>query len=396
MSVTQKDIAEKLNISQAHVARALSGRGEVSAKTRSRIEAAAREMGYSAETNTAARTMVALRHGQHMRKGIIAIGLPPVEEASPRYLPYYIPLLNGLEAEAAQRGFDICLCPSRRDEVPRLIRERGVDGVISLGLVIPQIEIIQTLNIPILTIHEKIKGAHSLAVDDYDGACQLTRHLLELGHQRIAFLGAYDNPGSAIRLQAFRDTMQQHQIEVQPEWIEIDLWMPVATPETYCQGCNDEDGLPTCAACTGLQRLLAKNGGIDATGALPFTAIICHHDPTAMGVVENAQKLGIDVPGALSVTGFDDVSLQYHFRPALTSISFARRDMGRQALVLLDQAIQLKEKNESTNSYSHHIEPVNLIVRQTTAAPKTGASAHGVSATGAHLASTLEGAAASR
>jgi LacI family transcriptional regulator len=363
MAVTQKQIAEKLNISSSLVARALKGHTEVALSTRQRVEAMAKEMGYSADTNREARTLAAMRYGRSIRKGIIAVGLLPIEYGAPRYVPYYIPFLNAVEEEAARRGFDVYLCPSRRDEIPRIIRERGVDGVISMGYVPSQLREIQSLDIPILTLHEEREGAHSALANEYQGTRQLTEHLVSLGHRHIAFVGAPGLIGSGPRLNAFLEVLSEYGLHTPPEWIIADIWMSTPTADAYCRGCGNR-----CSACTGWQTLLERSGGRDAEGKLPFTAVICHNDATAMGVIDHAQQDGVDIPGELSITGFDDVSLHYRFQPAITTAGFSRYEMGVQSIRLLEETIIQIEKGESP-SYHHYLAPTSLVVRESTTPP---------------------------
>src|SRR5688500_14425796 len=133
MTVTQQQIADRLNISRSWVARALNGYDTVSPEMREKVHAVAKELGYDLGGNQAARAMVAKRYGQKVRNNILAFALAPMLTPSPRHLPLFTPLLDGMETEAAPMGMDVFAFSMRYDELPRLIRERGVDGVVSCG-----------------------------------------------------------------------------------------------------------------------------------------------------------------------------------------------------------------------------------------------------------------------
>jgi DNA-binding LacI/PurR family transcriptional regulator len=369
MSVTQKQIAERLNISGSLVGRALRGHQEVAESTRLLIEQTAREMGYDLYANREARALIARRYGQRLKNGVAAVVFCPAPGVSIRSLPYSEPILEGMEAEAAKLNLDICFCPARDDEIPRLVRDRSVDGVIVLGYFPEYIAAIRELGLPVVTFQSKYDIAHSIISDDRNGTRQATRHLLELGHRRIAFLGVEYRPGQAghQRLLGYRDAMTEYGIEVRDEWVCTSLTGPRATPTATCIGCG------VCAACIGWTTLAEQNGGYGKEGELPFTGVVCYNDPIAMASIAQLQAAGYEVPHDISFTGFDDTSLSYHFQPALTSVDYEREEMGRDSIRLLNQAIHEVDKDEVSEpavggpmEYWHHVIPTRLAQRQST------------------------------
>lgn len=357
MSVTQQQIADKLKISRSLVARALRGHTAVALHTRQQVEAAARELGYNASSNHEARQLANSRYGQRLKTNTLAVVFPSMGLA-PRRIPFFTPLIEGMEAEAEGLGLDVCVCLMRSGELPRLIQTRSVDGVIVLGEVSSHITAIQKIGLPVVTFENSSKTAHSIARDDRQGTYQATHHLLALGHRNIAFLGIQQEPTSALRLQGYLDAMNEAGITVHDEWIDASLTLPVSPPDSYCAGCNE------CAACLGWTILRDKNGG-SRTHHPNFSAIVCHNDPVAMGVIAHARQDGLEVPRDLSITGFDDVSCQYHFHPEVTSIRFPRQAMGAGAVRLLHQAIEA----DNNTRLNHLIFPTELVVRQSTAVP---------------------------
>lgn len=366
MSVTQKEIAQKLNISRSLVARALKGYEEVSPVTRQRVQEAAREMGYDVNANQAARSLIARRYGQKVHTGVIAVAFPPLVSPSPHHMVFFAPLMKGIESEAAALGIEIFLFNVRLGELPRIIREGSVDGVISIGFSPEDVSAIRALGLPVVTYQSVCRDAHSLMAEDRRGIHATTRHLLELGHRKIAYLGVklkYENGlTDELRFQGYRDALEEFNIPLREEWINTGLPFPDTSSHKYCSGCGE------CAACAGWQTLKAQTG----TGTHekpPFTAIVCYHDPIAMGVMAHAADEGVRVPQDLSVAGFDNVSHLYHMEPHITSVSFDRETMGRAAVRLL----QDEPETGGAPASPRHLEfPVQLEVHGSTAGPATG------------------------
>jgi DNA-binding LacI/PurR family transcriptional regulator len=387
MSVTQKQIAQRLNISPSLVGRALSGHPEVAAKTRLRVAEVAREMGYSATANSAARALIAKRYGQHLRKGIVALAFPPLDVGSPRHLPFFAPIMEGMEMEAARLGIELYSCVLRDNGLPQLVREQGVDGLILLGSSFTGIEAVgeaRKLDIPVLTIHWRCDGAYSISPDDREGARQATRYLVEQGHRRIGFLGVegmtrpyrLDTPekmrpqdfaglASIERLQGYLTAMGECGLPVQEEWIEDSL--PLKTQAgAYCSGCGG------CASCSGWAALQSHNGEGQGSRHSAVTALICHNDSVAMGTVIQAQKAGFDVPGDLSVIGFDNLSQEFNFQPVLTSVDFPRYRIGEHAVELMHQISALPATEQQETAEWHRVFPAELKIGASTQAIECG------------------------
>jgi DNA-binding LacI/PurR family transcriptional regulator len=357
MSVTQREIAAKLNMSQAHVARILSGKGVASQKTRLRVEAAAREMGYDPYANAGAVAMNARRHGTPLRRKVIAVVFSLDEQPAKstlRSVPFFMPVIKGMEDEAAKRDIDICLCPVRHSEIPRLIREKNVDGVVMMT----DVESMRDLGLPKVMFHGKSEEGTSICPDDRDGARQATRHLLELGHRRIGFIGVRYHSGLPWekRLDGYYDALKEYGIESHEEWVETDLAWPACMPTADFPGCGH------CAACTGWEKLVNKNKAGKKTVSPPVTALVCYNDLIAMGAIVQARRQGILVPRDLSIVGFDDVSVQYQFSLGLTSVSLPLYEMGCGAISKLQDVIETENSDGEFQPF-----PVSLIVRESTA-----------------------------
>lgn len=371
MSVTQKEIAEKLNVSQSQVARALgsaNGNSRVSTETRRRVKAVAQEMGYDRYSNREARTMAGRRHARRSRTNIIAIALPLPAEIAPRRIPYYHAFFDGVELEAAAMSYDVCIIHRRFGKIPRLLRSYELDGAIVAGFSQDEIPVIRSSGLAVVTYQSSFPGVPSVRSDHHSGVYQATRHLLELGHRKIAFVGVLPDAENfefvALRLNGYRDALIEAGVPVRDEWIETSLQMPNSSGNDYCVGCDH------CAACVGWSTLKAR-AGVASSQRPPFTAVVCHNDPIGMGVIRQAEKTGLSVPRDLSVTGFDNLSTFYDFHPQITSVGCSHQEMGQSAMRLLgkaiDEMVDASGKNEASNE--NQVFSVQLTVGESTATP---------------------------
>lgn len=368
MGVTQKEIAQRLNVSQAHVARALGGRSAVSEETRRRIEAVAREMGYDPDANREARALAGRRHSQRMKTYLVAVALTMPVGIVPRHFPFYSEFLEGVESEAAASGYDVCIMHKRYKEVPRLLRSCELDGAIVAGFTLDQIPLIRASGLAVVTYQAPCPGVSSIRPDDHSGMYQMTKHLLELGHRDIAFLGvvAYEDSEEvvALRVQGYRDALNEYGIPFRPEWVDTSLLTPDSSGKNYCAGCD------YCAACNGWD-VLKRKSGMMAGDKPPFTAVVCHNDTISMGLIEHARADGLEIPRDLSVTGFDNISEQYGSPISITSVGCSHFEMGRDAMRLLREAIEAapESPNAEETAAIEQISPVFLTVGESTAAP---------------------------
>src|SRR5262249_41880083 len=157
--------------------------------------------------------------------------------------------------------------------------------------------------------------------DSRDGIARAVEHLVKLGHRHIAYLGFTEEPGQGgresaptCRLKSFHDAMTRWNLPVEAGNVETRA-KTQSMPE----------------AARAVERLLRRGRR--------FTALVCYNDLMAMGAMEQLQASGIGVPEEVSVTGFDDISTEHGCRPALTSVRFSRSDMGRRAVLLLQELV---------------------------------------------------------
>ena len=326
---TIKDVAKAAGCSTATVSRALATPEKVSDATRERVNRAIAQVGYA--PNIAARN---LRRAES--KTIVAL-LPDISN------PFFSEIISGMEDVAHQAGYQILIgdCehdPARAEAYFRLLSTNQADGIVLLTSEIPKTLIKQAdgqADFPLVMACEFFSDIDLplIAIDNHQASCQAIDYLVSLGHQRIATLtGPAGNPICLERLRGYRDALSVHDL--------ID------------QACVAEGDF---SFRSGFQQGLAL-----LDNAQRPTAIFCHSDEMAIGVLKAARQLGIAVPGQLSVVGFDNIGLSEYCEPELTTVSQPRNEIGQQAMQSLLHLLRGERVIRRQTLSSH------LIVRKST------------------------------
>ncbi|MGH9640638.1 MAG: LacI family DNA-binding transcriptional regulator, partial [Bryobacteraceae bacterium] len=304
MAVSIKDIGRLAGVSHSTVSRALRNSPLISPKTARRIQKIARESGYSA--SEVARSLVTQK--TH------AIGVVVTSIAD----PFNGEVVAGIEETANRRGYSVILASSQTDPereiaVVRSFRERRLDGILVASSRVGALygPLLSELKIPVVLINNQHPGefAHSVTIDNVHGAYLAVRHLIELGHRKIAYVG--DRSGlhsDAERFAGYKKALAEAGIPVR---------RPLAV-----RGNGKPEGAARAAA-----PLLARRDRP--------SAVFCYNDMSALGVIQEASKNRLAVPADLSVAGFDDIFFAELLQPPLTTIRQPKREMGRQAMELL-------------------------------------------------------------
>jgi LacI family transcriptional regulator len=221
---------------------------------------------------------------------------------------------------------------------------RGVDGIIVFAGRLSDTKLkryAKEVTVVVTGRQLRSKGLFSLQIDDRRGAMLAVRHLLELGHRRIAFItGSEDHPDAIERLGGYKKALEEAGIGFDPRLVAVGDW-------------HEEGGL---RATLGL--LDSKTN---------FTALFCVNDQTAYGALLGLFRKGLSVPGDVSVVGFDDLPASLYRVPPLTSVRQSIGILGEQSVQAM---LDLLAGNRPRLSPPH----VELVVRESTAAP---ASDHG-------------------
>lgn len=335
MSITIRDVAKKLNLSITTVSRALDGYEDVAEETRQLIVKTAHELGYV--PNQAARQL--RRH----RSDTIGYILPA---ETPRFSdPFFAEFIAGLGDEAFLHGFDLLVtaaAPGSQAEqqaYERWTHGRKVDGIILNRMHIRdwRVQYLAQSKFPFVTLERSLDHYDypSIEVNGRYWFRKVVEHLVSLGHDRIAYVGA--SPVLKIQVDRFagyQDGLQEHTLTFNPEWVvEGDL--------------TSEGGFRL-----GKQLLDLPE---------PPNAIACVDDMTAIGVLHAARERGWMVGKNLAVAGFDGIEGFEHSQPPLTTINQPVYQIARQLVLMLATQIAGKPLEEERVQ----VEPV-LEIRQST------------------------------
>ncbi|MDR7481977.1 MAG: LacI family DNA-binding transcriptional regulator [Armatimonadota bacterium] len=300
--MTIHDVARRAGVSPATVSRVLNNSGHpVSPRARARVERTARTLGYV--PNRLARSL--------LTRETAAIGLLVPDVSN----PYYAVVLRGIEDAASQAGRAVILCNTdrRQDKQQvylRTLLERRVDGLIVAGgtVTAADLRLVRGL-VPMVAIGRHQVPLPTVRVDNVAAGETAARHLLALGHRRIACLAG---PAAS---RTVRDRTTGVARALRAAGVALADQDVVAT---------DFTGPGGYAAA---RRLLQR--------ASPPSALIAFSDQVAIGALRALHDLGVAVPARVSVVAFDDTPLAAFVIPSLTAISVPMYDLGRRAAALL-------------------------------------------------------------
>ena len=341
MPVTIKDIAKQTDVSHSTVSRALHGSRLIAENTADRIRQKALELGYL--PSAAARS---LKTNRTQALGVI---LSSVED------PFFSEILQGIEEVAQQSGYSLFMAasqhdPQREQAIVQAMSEHRVDGVIicSASFKAEQRRQFLAYGIPIVVVNNQAAEDYRYSIyhDDVDGSRQVTRHLLELGHRRIAYLGNSCSGRTTLdRLTGFQQEMEAAGLTIPAEHLH------------EVPGGGPEDGLG------GLEHFLALS---DRPSAL-----VCFNDMLAIGVLKGLQQAGIQVPKEFSVTGFDNIVFSAFTNPPLTTFDQPKRYIGAEAARLVLELLNAPPAEDVSDQPKVRMLKGRLLVRESTAPPST-------------------------
>lgn len=322
------DVAERAGVSKSLVSLVMRGAVNVSEASREAVLDAARELGY--RPNAVARSLV------QQRTYVIGVMVSDLANS------FFIDVIAGATDSAREHGYRALVNTGGRDKgkeedaIDTLLRLR-VDGILLAGAIVDEshIERLGAETPTVITNRaSKSNVIDSIVVADRKGIGLAVDHLVELGHQRIAHISGGQGAGAKNRATGFRTTMRRHGLE------------PVVVPGAY----TEEGG------AEGVRTLLAD-------GKRP-TAVIAPNDLAALGALEALTDVGLDVPGDVSLVGFDDTFLARLGHIDLTSVRQDARGMGAEAVAMLI------ERAEGRRTKTRHVVmPPALSIRSSTAPP---------------------------
>lgn len=337
-AATMHDVARLAGVSSMTVSRVMNGKLSVRKDTREKVEAAVAALNYA--PNQAARRLAGAKP---IRVGFL------YSNPSAGYLSeFLVGLLNQASLNNVQLVVEKCEAGEHEEEQTQRLIANGVDGIIlppPLCDAKPLIDLIAASGIPAVAAAcgQPDKRVSAVSIDDYQAAYVMTSHLVSLGHQRIGFVIGHPNQtASARRLAGFQAAL-------------VDAGVP-SFPELIVQGMfSYRSGLDAA------QMLL----GLDARP----TAIFASNDDMAAAAVAIAYRMGLDVPGDLTVVGFDDTALATTIWPELTTMRQPITEMAEAALEFLVQQI-LAQRDGTPSAPEHILMDFSLVRRHSDAAPR--------------------------
>lgn len=345
--VTLQTLAGHLNLAVGTISAALNDSPAARAipeHTKQRILDAARELNY--QPNYFARS---LRLQRTYTIGVIAQQIGD---------PYGAMVISGVEEHLRDSEYFFLTVIHRHDRrilqnYSKMLVTRGVEGFITVDTSITEKPARPTVAV---AGHAPVPGVTNLILDQKLAARLVLTHLLERGHRDIAFIkGQTSSSDSATRWKAISAVSKELGLRIRPELV-VQIEEDLTTPQV---------GYPYA------KQLLARKN--------PFTALFAYNDLSAIGAIWAFREAGLDVPGDVSVVGFDDIPMAVFSNPELTTIRQPLQQMGRiAAKTLIDQIERRAEFQPEIV-----IEP-ELVIRASTG-PAPNASARAVKPLGSSV-----------
>jgi DNA-binding LacI/PurR family transcriptional regulator len=324
------DVARRAGVSAQTVSRVSNGQANVDEATRARVLDAMRDLGY--RPNGAAR---ALKSGRFHTIGVIMTKLRTLGN---------IRVLDEIATEAARAGFSVLLMPIA-ETTPRRVSgayqrmtAQAVDGAVIIlqARFVDEAEFTLPPGVPVVVIDSETNPGYPVVATDHGlGARQATRHLLGLGHRGVWHIAGPETSFSAAhRAESWARTLLDAGLSPSP---------PMHGDWTAESGYRH---------------------GLTLGRRPDVTAIFAANDEMALGAMRALRELGRDIPGDVSIVGFDDMDVAASLWPPLTTVRQDFAAVGRLSIRKLLARVSDSGKDADTT-----IVPTRLIIRNSTAAP---------------------------
>jgi LacI family transcriptional regulator len=329
---TLETVARTLGVSQATVSKVVNGKSGVSPSTRQKVQVELERFSYRSPSQR--------RTPRHLAIDFVCVDLGP----------YSVEILRGLIAYAAEVNVEVTVSTvsgnalRNRDgnEWADQLTSTGKNGLILLveDVTAAQTHSIRDRGVPVVVIDPlgpTPDDVVSVGATNWAGGKLATDYLLGLGHKRVAFVGGLlSTEFMQARMYGYLAAMKNHDLAVPDEYITSGP----SHPDTGIRSLQEFLALPD-----------------------PPTAIFASSDDAAIGILDEARRHGLNVPGNLSVVGFDDTYLAALSVPKLTTVAQPLQDIGRMALRTVIRLVN----GESLDS--SHVELATRLVERDSAAP---------------------------
>ncbi|MGD6846447.1 LacI family DNA-binding transcriptional regulator [Rossellomorea aquimaris] len=328
---TISDVAKLSGQSKTTVSRVINNHPYVSVEKRALVQKAMEELGYT--PNPSARRL----RGQLTTT--IGVIVPRITN------PFFSHLLNAIEQEAFNKGHQVLMVQSNEDKDKELaflnlLKTKQVDGIIMTSIENDWVDIKPYLNYgPIVLCNDYVNQEASpmIRLDQTKGAYLGAKHLVEKGHQKIAYCtgGLFDEQGKGKdRNQGFQKALKEAGIKINPKWVFVDRHTIEDGREVF-RNILEMDDRPT--------------------------AIFTGSDEIAAGIIMEAKEKGLAIPKDLAVVGFDDQPIAEIVDPNLTTIRQPVAKMGEKSVEVMIEMLE----NDKAEIKTYEL-PIDLIVRQST------------------------------
>lgn len=289
-------VAREAECSITTVSMALNGTGRISEKTRKRVQAVARRLGYVPNAS-----------GKNLkRRKSESVGIIYPSFSHLFINTFYASVMDGVEAVLSREGHNMVIAGYKADEsgiqLAKFIRERSVDGVLFVSqLPREMIEATRDLLLPFVLVDNQREGVQADCVlsDNYGGAFAATEHLIKNGHRKIAFIESIAGiKNFETRLSAYRAALEKYGIVFNPDYV---------IPEVIENARN-----------VAIDRLIEK--GFD------FTAAFAVNDDSAVSAMRIFNEHGYSIPDDLSLIGYDNTVFSEFM--GLTTMSVDKKELG--------------------------------------------------------------------
>lgn len=331
--ITIGEIARIAGVSKTTVSRVINDKPDVDPQTRERILNLIDDYGF--QPNAFAKA-ISLQKSSH-------IGLIIPHDAQYVFSnPFYTEVMRGVSTEVDQTGYYLVLCFAHESNYLDIYRQKRVDGFVLLSPGSYHRHIIDSLNeekVPFVST-AKISDEKDMTfvdVDNFYGATVAMEYLVSLGHRKIAYIGKPTLQSSQDRLHGYQAVLEKYDLPRREDWMLTTDTSSVEGGYIYTAGLLQQEDLPT--------------------------AIFLANDVMAIGAINAIREKGLRVPEDISVFGFDDIPLARYIYPSISTIRQPTFEKGMEAARLL---VKMLESGQPAQSITL---PVELVVRQSTAAP---------------------------
>jgi len=338
-ATTLRQVADLAGVSTATVARVLQGSERVTAQTRSRVEAVLEATGYRHNAVASG-----LRRQRTNTIGHVLRGGDPN--------PFYTGVALGLQHAAAANGYQVLLssaqdAASEAEAVEAFLARRVDAMVFTTAVSAANVETAVRAGVRVVQVERPVtREAPAVVVDNLSGSRAATQHLIDLGHEQIAYIGATSH---AVRIPPI--------VEDERLGGYLRAMEEAGLEPRVLLGEYDQPGSDRYRAYgrTYLRRLIEE-------GPVP-TAVFAGTDTLAAGILQGLYELDMRVPQDMSVVGFDD-TYSGHLSPPLTTVALPKEELGRQAL--------LRAVLDGTDAPASPAPPLvaRFVLRASTAAPR--------------------------